>query len=399
MKTKFIIAVAATVASAGILIASNAKKAKSEKGKNKKYQVISMKDGELTEYDTVISMNSNYTLEQFMEDKNIQSSNVDIIKVNGNGSSDFTFHSNDVNAKDKKAKVIVKSEIIHEEKIAHEEAKMAYEEVKIIAEMDDKGKLKAKKIVNGKEVELTEKELQELQEIHHKHEGKHGDHKVFIKMDIEDEKMEGLSEDIIKEVEDQIKDLDIDFSISERLNIDSIMELVHEKIEIIHSDNPGENEKVKVIVKEIDSDHKNGEHKVVIIENGEKKEWTSKDGNTVKVETMGGHEDFTIAIVTENYEESTKNKNTRVIRHGSQEMNVFPNPTEDVFRLKFEQKKKLKTNIEIRDLNGKVVYSEDLGKFSGEYNKEISLGKFGKGVYIVNIIAGKEQSARKVIIK
>jgi hypothetical protein len=80
------------------------------------------------------------------------------------------------------------------------------------------------------------------------------------------------------------------------------------------------------------------------------------------------------------------------------EMVVFPNPNNGIFTIQFDQQEKRKTKIEIVDAQGKLVFEESLGKFSGQYKKEIDLKNRGTGIYIIKIQQGKKMVSNKVIV-
>jgi hypothetical protein len=401
-KTKMVIAGTALIASTGILIAATTKADDKDKEKNKKYQVISMKDGVLTEHDTIVSMSSTYTVESFLKDKNIEAENLDIIKIPMKGECDFVFFGDEDPHHGKK--MIVKTEIITEDEI-HSKGKDEEhsENIQIICKMDDDGKMTAKKIVNGKEVEMTQEEIDKMMKMHHSHEGNVKDvHKnIMIDIDIDGEDMEGFHTEMMEKMKIHLKDMDIDFDfdISEHMDMDSLIDAVHKKIAEAH----GDDAEIKVVVKELKTEGGNDEDhmtKVIVMDGGEKIEWLSKDGNDVHVEMLHGeHEDFTIVIVTEDIEEENPKKSSKSVSNSDFDFSVFPNPTNGKFTLFFDQKKKANTSIDITDIQGKSVYSKNLGKFSGEYREEINLEEFGKGIYIVNIRTGKEKSSRKVILK
>lgn len=66
-------------------------------------------------------------------------------------------------------------------------------------------------------------------------------------------------------------------------------------------------------------------------------------------------------------------------------MTVYPNPTDGNITLSFEIPGTGKTYITITDVNGKLVYEEQLGEaFSGRYKKEINIGT-AKGSYFIEV--------------
>src|SRR5690606_6327308 len=80
-------------------------------------------------------------------------------------------------------------------------------------------------------------------------------------------------------------------------------------------------------------------------------------------------------------------------------ISVYPNPNKGTFTVAFNQAEKLQTSVEITDMNGKVVFKDKPGSFSGRYEKEVNLHKYGAGTYVVTVHQGDEVSVRKVIVE
>lgn len=80
-------------------------------------------------------------------------------------------------------------------------------------------------------------------------------------------------------------------------------------------------------------------------------------------------------------------------------INIYPNPTEGHITLSFHIGGTGKTNIRITDMNGKIVYEEQLGEaYSAPYSKEIDLGG-GKGMYTIEVRKGDDVLVRKVMVQ
>ncbi|MCB0479428.1 MAG: T9SS type A sorting domain-containing protein, partial [Crocinitomicaceae bacterium] len=454
-KTKLAMAGLTVITGAGILIAAAPFQSKDgenpQKGKYKQYQVIHMKDGKMIEADTLIPMDSEYSVESFLKDKNIESTNLDIIKLPGDGTMENIFFADEMESDGKYKNMVIRTEIkvdhdendskegLHEENVEmivkvnesgeieakkivngkeveltkeeleelkshhqnHEKSNHGnnmmiriekddhkkdedLEDVQMIVKINEKGEIDAKKVVNGKEIQLTDEELKELKEEHMKMIHSGDDHHKIIRIEM-DEEMEGLHKEIMEKVHGELKDLDIDFDINGLLNKDSLMDIIHRELKDLHK----EIGDVKVIIKELEHDIEwneegNGE-KVVVVQNGKKCEWQSKDGNTVMVniDSEGGsQEDFTIVIVKEGIDKKDA-ETSNSISDPELDFKIFPNPSNGKFTLSFLLEKKEKTNIEVVDLQGKQVYKEDLGKIEGRIQKEIDLTQFGSGVYIL----------------
>lgn len=237
-------------------------------------------------------------------------------------------------------------------------------------EVDEEGNMKVQKFVNGEEVEVTEEEMQHIQ---NGHENRimivHGDHEGDINIDM-----------------------------------DSIMEVIEMEVEMIGEEG-AEDGQQRIIVKEI---HVDGEGS-----SSEKKEIRKEIRMQSHVEVHGEGEDFTVVLVHENYDEAMEEHmqvRTMVIDEDetplaeremslNEPISVYPNPNNGTFTIAFNQKNETKTSVQVVDAQGKVVYKEKLGNFSGAYKKELDLKKHGVGTYIVTVQQGGEMSSRKVIVE
>jgi len=77
---------------------------------------------------------------------------------------------------------------------------------------------------------------------------------------------------------------------------------------------------------------------------------------------------------------------------------LFPNPATSEVNLKFSASA-LPTKIFWATIDGKVVKSQNLEKFSGQFNQEIRLNQFNKGIYIISIVQKNDVFVRKLIIE
>ena len=77
----------------------------------------------------------------------------------------------------------------------------------------------------------------------------------------------------------------------------------------------------------------------------------------------------------------------------------FPNPSEGLFKLSFDVEKPVDTEVNIYDLNGKIVYNKFFKNFSGEFNEAIDLQNNAGGSYILEIIQGEKRNNKKIVVK
>ena len=71
-----------------------------------------------------------------------------------------------------------------------------------------------------------------------------------------------------------------------------------------------------------------------------------------------------------------------------EDFKLFPNPSEGKFTLQFKAPEK-PTHIQVRDMQGRVVLTRNLGAFPGTFREELDLGRSPKGDYVVVISQGE----------
>lgn len=183
------------------------------------------------------------------------------------------------------------------------------------------------------------------------------------------------------------------------------------------------NRKVKVMIDDEGSDSKNwdvindkdGHVYVINKENGDSKIIVRNTGegdcnkNEVKIIKIKDGKDIKvieskvcIVMLSENDVKTLEKSGIETKKASDLEvsdLNIFPNPGTGNFNLKFNLNNKEKTEIKIFDINGKVVYKENIDKFDGEYNKKIDISGEGKGTFFIQINQGDKKINRKIIIE
>ncbi|MBL4704200.1 MAG: T9SS type A sorting domain-containing protein, partial [Flavobacteriales bacterium] len=109
-------------------------------------------------------------------------------------------------------------------------------------------------------------------------------------------------------------------------------------------------------------------------------------------------EDFTIVLVTENLDAKKATK-IETSKKNELDVNIFPNPAKEKFTLNINATHNAKTSVTILDVNGKVVYNENLGKISESYSQDIDISKLETGMYFVKVKQGKSVSTKKLMIQ
>jgi hypothetical protein len=80
-------------------------------------------------------------------------------------------------------------------------------------------------------------------------------------------------------------------------------------------------------------------------------------------------------------------------------LDVYPNPSRDVFNISFSSDKQQDLRIRILNVVGAEIYREDRQEFVGEYIKQISLDKYGKGIYFLEIETSTGVVNKKLILQ
>lgn len=79
-------------------------------------------------------------------------------------------------------------------------------------------------------------------------------------------------------------------------------------------------------------------------------------------------------------------------------LNVFPNPSQGEFNLKFFLPNNAPTSIRIFNSNGQMIYSNDLGNFAGDFMERFDLTDNPAGTYYLMIQQNDLSITKKVII-
>ncbi|MDA9634838.1 T9SS type A sorting domain-containing protein [bacterium] len=80
-------------------------------------------------------------------------------------------------------------------------------------------------------------------------------------------------------------------------------------------------------------------------------------------------------------------------------LDVYPNPSRDVFNISFTSDKIQDLGIRIINTVGSEVYREERKEFIGEYTKQISLDNYGKGIYFLEIETSTGVVNKKLILQ
>ncbi len=66
---------------------------------------------------------------------------------------------------------------------------------------------------------------------------------------------------------------------------------------------------------------------------------------------------------------------------------IYPNPSNGVFTLTLDMKKKEDVAIRMFDINGRLVHSVQYKKYFGKFRKTLDLSELGSGLYFFQIVS------------
>lgn len=125
----------------------------------------------------------------------------------------------------------------------------------------------------------------------------------------------------------------------------------------------------------------NDKHQVVVVNRKKKKIFEEEEKNNAQP----------------TFSEQRAPKNAYELQPGK--FNIFPNPGEGIFNLEFTLKSNDPIQIKIMDSVGKLVYEENMEAFNGTYQKQIDIGKEGKGIYLLSITQDNQWMHKKLVVK
>ena len=276
-------------------------------GKKKKYHVIHQKDGNLQEFDTILPMNSDYTVEDFLAEKGIENADVQILKIPSAADQGMVFIGNEGSQN------IMMHKIDHDVTISDEDGE--HKEVKIIREDDGNGTVIMKKFVNGKEVALSEEELNSSD---------HKEKKKINLIHVEDGNQkswtptEGETIEIKVEVDDKGA-----LTVQKFVNGEEV-KVTEEEMSMIqeNKENGGDMDSIfqelELDIEIVEEAVKDGQQRIIIREFHEESEESIEGSGELnkeiqfhtKVDVDGEGEDFTIVLITENFDEDEVHQTT-----------------------------------------------------------------------------------------
>ncbi len=81
----------------------------------------------------------------------------------------------------------------------------------------------------------------------------------------------------------------------------------------------------------------------------------------------------------------------------SEKINIFPNPTSEIFTAEIQIEKSQKITIQITDLNGKILQQQNADLIEGINAIKISVKNLEKGIFLVNFITITDQGTKRMV--
>jgi len=80
-------------------------------------------------------------------------------------------------------------------------------------------------------------------------------------------------------------------------------------------------------------------------------------------------------------------------------LNIYPNPNNGEFTIKFNSANSNKVNIQVFDVRGRSIINQDYDNNLSEFNQNISLKNAQSGMYLLNINDGERTITKKIIVE
>ncbi len=147
---------------------------------------------------------------------------------------------------------------------------------------------------------------------------------------------------------------------------------------------------LKIIVSEEKRFGSEGMHELSIIGDG---------GKITVIDLRDGFTDLT------SEDKSNLQENGKAVETGAknelrvEEITFYPNPNNGRFTLCFSLNNKNAATVRVMDSTGKEIYKEHLKEKSGEYQHQVDISKYGRGVYSLQVAQGKKYLTKKVIVQ
>ena len=80
-------------------------------------------------------------------------------------------------------------------------------------------------------------------------------------------------------------------------------------------------------------------------------------------------------------------------------LNVYPNPNSGTFTLNLNVAQAAEVSAVLTDLQGKAVWSREMGTVNGMIEEDVKLSGNATGIYILKVTVDGESAVRRVVVK
>lgn len=136
--------------------------------------------------------------------------------------------------------------------------------------------------------------------------------------------------------------------------------------------------------------------------------WDFGDGNTSSemspLHTYAEYDMYTVSLRTFNVcSQDSTSQNIDIISNVSNlytisDLKIFPNPTTDRFYVEMELTESIDMEMQIMDINGRIVQKQSLVNLGTQVNKTIDMSNEPSGTYLVRFINGDQVRNAKIVL-
>jgi hypothetical protein len=80
-------------------------------------------------------------------------------------------------------------------------------------------------------------------------------------------------------------------------------------------------------------------------------------------------------------------------------LDVYPNPSRDIFNISFSTKASQTVNVQVVNLLGEEIYTEELVDFEGYHQTVVDMNDKPKGVYFLEITTLNGRINQKIVLQ
>ena len=81
------------------------------------------------------------------------------------------------------------------------------------------------------------------------------------------------------------------------------------------------------------------------------------------------------------------------------QLNIYPNPSRDIFNIEFTSLLRQDLEIRINNSIGEIVYIENLKNYIGQYKRQVNLKEYSKAIYLLEIQTNDGIINKKLILQ